>query len=197
MGQIRKEEFKDMASKTKTSKSRDAANAALMIAGIAKHYASISTVMVDGASYTPAQLTASLQTLVDLRSAVDAARAAFEAKVENERSQLPALRKLVNALSTVVRGTFGNSPDVLTDFGITPRKAATPLTIEQKAAAAAKRSSTRQARHTMGTKQRQAIKGSVTGIVITPATAPQPVAPAPATSAPNPGTPAATPTHGT
>jgi hypothetical protein len=107
------------------------------------------------------------------------------------------VRKLLAALVTVVKGSFGNSPDVLADFGVPPKKAPTPLTVEQKAAAAAKRSATRAARHTMGTKQRQAVKGQVTGITITPHTASPPAAPSPATSAPVTGTPAVATPHGT
>jgi hypothetical protein len=42
----------------------------------------------------------------------------------------------------------------LADFGLNPKKARTPLTIEEKAAAAAKRKATRAARHTMGSKQK-------------------------------------------
>ena len=43
------------------------------------------------------------------------------------------------AFVAFVKATFGNSPDVLADFGLKPKKATTPLTVEQKAAAAAKR----------------------------------------------------------
>jgi hypothetical protein len=38
-----------------------------------------------------------------------------------------------------VKATFGASPDALADFGLKPRKARPPLTIDQMAAAAAKR----------------------------------------------------------
>jgi hypothetical protein len=85
----------------------------------------------------------------------------------------------------VVKATWGTQPDVLADFGVPPKKARTPLTAQQKALAAAKRKSTRAARHTGGSKQKAAVKGNVTDIVITPVTAP-----APATSAPTPATPA-------
>ncbi|HEY6463270.1 MAG TPA: hypothetical protein VIY73_24050 [Polyangiaceae bacterium] len=44
----------------------------------------------------------------------------------------------------------------------------TPLTTEQKAAAAAKRASTRAARGTKGPKQKAKIKGTVTGVLVTP-----------------------------
>jgi hypothetical protein len=83
---------------------------------------------------------------------------------------------------------FGNQPDVLADFGLVPRKAPTPLTVEQKAAAAAKRKATRAARNTMGAVQKKKVVGTVTGVTITPITAPEPIAPVTATpTAPIPG----------
>ena len=60
-----------------------------------------------------------------------------------------------------VKASFGNAPDVLVDFGLSPRKATTPLTAEQKAVASAKRKATRAARHVMGSKQRKAVTAPV------------------------------------
>ncbi|HEY8038591.1 MAG TPA: hypothetical protein VIF15_02305, partial [Polyangiaceae bacterium] len=85
---------------------------------------------------------------------------------------------------------FGTQADVLADFGMTPRKAATPLTVEQKAAAAAKRKATRAARGTKGPKAKLGIHGAVTGVVVIPVVAPPPVVQAPPapTAVPNTGT---------
>jgi hypothetical protein len=152
-----------------------------MIVGIKKHYANVASLTVAGVSHTPAEITASLQTFVDLRQSVNDARAALRSKVAAESAQSPALRSFMSALVTVVKGTLGPSPDVLADFGLVPNKVRTPLTIEQKAAAAAKRKSTRAARRTMGPKQRSEVKGDVTGVVVTPVTTPQ-ATPAPSTS---------------
>jgi len=87
---------------------------------------------------------------------------------------------------------------VLADFGIQPPKVRVPLTVEAKAAAAAKRAATRAARHTMGSQQKKAVKGDVTGIVMTPITAAPPTVttPAPAGS-PSSGTTPVTTTHST
>jgi hypothetical protein len=91
-----------------------------------------------------------------------------------------------------VRTAFGNQADVLVDFGLTPKKARTPLTVEQKAAAAAKREATRAARGTKSTKAKKGIKGTVTGVEITPIVAepakPATQAPAAPTAAPKQGT---------
>jgi hypothetical protein len=151
-----------------TTKNQDTARAALMIVGLAKHYANVSALTIEGATYTPAQLEASLQKLIALRKGVDDAKAAAKARIADERAQAPALHNLMVAVATVVKGAYGTSPDVLADFGLAPKKARTPLTVEQKATVAAKQKATRAARHTMGTKKRKQVKGAVSGVVISP-----------------------------
>jgi len=121
-----------------------------------------------------AQITSKLQSIVTLRSDVDAAKAATKAKLAAEASQLPALRDLMIAFESYLRGAYGSQPDVLADFGLQPKKVRTPATVVAKAAALAKRAATRAARHTMGKVQKQAVKGDVTGVVLTPVTASAP-----------------------
>jgi hypothetical protein len=167
-----------------------------LIAGADKHLAGATQVTLVGSSYTQAQITAKLQSLVDLRNDVDVARAAMRAKLAAEEANTPALRTLMSAFVTYVKAAYGTSPDVLADFGIIPKVRA-PLTVEAKVAAVAKREATRAARHTMGTQQKKVIKGAVTGIVVTPITAAPPtVAPSsPAAPATSGSTPAATAAH--
>ena len=69
---------------------------------------------------------------------------------------------------------FGTQSPKLADFGFTVRKRATQ-TAEQKAAAALKRKATREARHTMGSKQRLKLTGAP---VPSPAPTPAPSPPA-------------------
>jgi hypothetical protein len=87
----------------------------------------------------------------------------------------------IHAFEALVRAMFGNQPDVLADFRLGPRKTRKRLTGEEMAAAAAKRDSTRKARRTKGSKEKLTVKGDVTGVEITPATAapatPEPAAP--------------------
>lgn len=124
-----------------------------LIAGTNKHLASTTQVPFSGGSYTPAQIMMQFQAIVDLRAGVDAAKATTKARVASEKADGPALRSLMDAFVTYLKAAFGTQPDVLADFGIHP-KARAPLTVEAKAAAAAKRKATRAARHTMGTKQK-------------------------------------------
>jgi hypothetical protein len=176
-----------------TGKVTDTVLAQQLIAGIKKHLSTVSSLAFGNGTLTPVQVETSLQTLIDLRTAVDDARAATKAKIVAEAAQAVPLRNLMAALVAFVKATYGNTPDVLADFGLKPKKARTPLTIQQKAAAAAKRTATRAARHTMGKNQKKVVKGTITTIVTTPPTAAStPVAPGPAAqTAPVQGAPAA------
>jgi hypothetical protein len=175
-------------STVKNTKGQVVVVAKQLIAGTEKHLASVTQVPLMGSSFTPAQITSELQSLVTLRSDVDASKASTKAKIANEATQMPALRAFMSAFESFLKGAFGSSPDVLADFGIT-RKSRAPLTLEEKATAAAKRASTRAARHTMGSKQKLAVVGDVTGVIVTPVRAPAPTVPTqsnptvPATSA--------------
>ncbi|HEY1697146.1 MAG TPA: hypothetical protein VGG39_33530 [Polyangiaceae bacterium] len=139
-----------------------------LIAGIPKLPASVTSITLNGSSFTPAQLSTALQVLVALQADVDAAQAALDAKKAALAAQLAAPRALVSAFVQFLRAAFGNQPDVLALFGLAPKKAATPLTTEEKAAAVAKRASTRAARGTKGPKAKAKIKGTVTGVLVTP-----------------------------
>jgi hypothetical protein len=139
-----------------------------LAAGTAQHFAPTDTLKIANGIFSRADVEATLQAFVDLRTAVDAARTALQAKLVAEANQSPALRERIHAIVAYVRATFGNSPDILTDFGLKPKKARTPLTVEQRAAASEKRAATRKARHTMGKRQKRQIKGTVTTLVVTP-----------------------------
>jgi hypothetical protein len=127
-----------------------------LIAGTAKVLTGATSVTFLGSSFTPAQITSKLQSIVTLRSDVDDAKAATTAKLAAEASQLPALHGFVTAYESYLRGVYGSQPDVLAQFGLKPKKARTPATVEAKAAAVAKRTATRAARHTMGSVQKKA-----------------------------------------
>ena len=147
-----------------------------LIAGIQKHFPDGSVVLTVGAAaYTVSQWTTLLQSFVDLRADTEAAQATAKAKLIAETAQAPSLRGVVSAFVEYVKASIGNSPETLADFGLSPRKARAPMTAEQAAAAVIKRQATRAARHTMGSKQKQAVKGSVqVTVTATPLAPPQP-----------------------
>jgi hypothetical protein len=173
-----KGEFKEMGTNTgnKATKGTQSALAASLAAGAAKHFPTGSTLPIGGATLTIAQIETTLNGFASLRTDVDTARAALQAKLAAETAQAAAMRAFISAFMRIVRGAFGNQPDVLADFGLQPNKPKTPLTVEQKAAAAAKRAATRAARGTKGSKAKLAITGDVTGVVVTPVRAAQPEA---------------------
>ena len=179
-----------MASKI-TGKATAADLAESLIAGVQKRLPNGSLTFAGG-TFTAAQITSELQQLVDLRAAVTAARAATQVKVDAETIKLPALRAFMNALVQCIRVAFGTQADVIADFGLPPKKVPTPLTVEQKAAAAAKREATRAARGTKSAKAKKGIKGAVTGVVLSPVVAGPPVVQAPIAPTAAPSTGAAT-----
>jgi hypothetical protein len=150
------------------SKTAFVTRAQQLLAGTKKHFAKTTTLTFASEAITPAQIEASLQLLIDLRQDVDAAKAATRARINDEVSQAPPLLRRLMDFAAFVKVTFANSPDILADFGLKPNKARTPLTVEQRTMAVARTKATRAARHTMGTKQKKAVKGTVT----TPAPAP-------------------------
>jgi hypothetical protein len=170
-----------------------------LVAGIQKHLASVPSITLASAAYTPAQITAAFQLLVTLLGDVATAKSVVTAKLAAEKAQAPTVRSLIGAFVSYVRVTFSNSPDVLADFGLTPKKAATPQTAEQKVVAVAKRASTRKARGTSSKKAKQAVHGNVVSVVMTTVEAGPPmVATSAAPSAPVNGGSAtgSTTTHG-
>jgi hypothetical protein len=170
---------------SRIGKSSRASRASSLVAGTAKHYPNAKQQLTfAGKAQTVAQVTAKLQSIVDLRNDTEAAQATAKAKVSAENEQLPALLAFLMAYVAFIRATFGNAPDTLADFGVPPKKAPTPLTATQQAAAVAKRASTREARGTRGSQQKKLVKGNVTGVVVTPVTAPAPASQPAAAAAP-------------
>ena len=144
---------------------------------------------LDGQSFTAQTLVQTLQSLGDALSLVDTAKANWKDALKHLADVKAKVRPILGAYRSWVVATYGNAPAMLAYFGLTPAKARTPLTAEQKVAAVAKREATRAARHTLGPKQKKDIKGTV------PATAPHNVAPpAPAPQTPSTATTPAAPT---
>jgi hypothetical protein len=144
--------------------------ASKLAAGVQKHFASTTPILIAETSFSPAQLAAKLERLAFLRSEVEAAKAALKGKLEDEKREGPALRVLYFAVISFVRVAYEGAPEILADFGLAPRKTRRPLSGEEMVAAVAKRASTRAARGTIGKKEKAAIRGHVTGVVVTPVT---------------------------
>jgi hypothetical protein len=164
---------------TVLNKQSQVTSATQLDAGLQKNFTnSKQPLMFGGSSYTPASVGKLLQSYIALLNDVDAAKAAYQAKVKVMRTQAPTLRTQIRAFVVFVRATFGNQPDVLADFGLAPYKAPGAKTVVVKAAAVQKNLATRQARGTKGPKQKKAITGASS------ATAPTVAATTPSGSSP-------------
>ena len=132
-----------------------------------------------GQSFTPASLIAFFQSRIDAANQVVAAKAQW-IDLGKKYTTLDLTADLVaRGLKQYVMNAYGAASPLLADFGFTPPKR-TPLTVEQKTLAIARRAATRKARNTLGKKQKEAIKGTVPPTVPVTPVAPSPTPPAPA-----------------
>lgn len=142
-----------------------------LIAGIQKHFPNGSFTFGNTA-YTTATLSQALQSLANAYSDLNAAHARVKEAGLTLTTMQTQMEPLMRNCKRFIQSAFGTAPQTLADFGMQPTKARTPLTVEQKAVAAAKLRATRKARGTTSPKQKAAVKGDVTSVIITPVTQP-------------------------
>lgn len=148
-----------------------------LIAGTKAHSSS-TPIVFGGHSYTPQSLVDTLQSLADTVAKVDAAHAQWREALAQMDQVKAQVGPVAAGYQSFLLATYGSSPSALAAYGLTPRKPKATLTTEQRALATAKAKATRAARHTMGSKEKQGVKGNVAGVVVTPVTvAPVTVAP--------------------
>jgi hypothetical protein len=156
-----------------------------MIDGFNKHAAAVPIIVVDGAIMTSKDIVDELQSRIDTARAALSSRATWQTAIRTDRTKRDTTRTFMSGVKQGLLAAFSEHLDTLADFGLTAR-AKHVMTPEEKLAATAKAKATREARHTMGSKQRAAIKGTV------PSTEPATAAPSDVTPTPTP--PAMVPT---
>jgi hypothetical protein len=153
-----------------------------VIAGIDKHVTGGAT--IGGDEYTPQTLKAVFAEHNVAIDAADALHKQWQDQVNVMRAAAKRANTVYLLLHSFLLGQYGNDANaVLNDFGMKTPKPKGPQTVKTKSAAVAKRAATRAVRHTMGTKQRKALVGTVAGP--TKAAADAPLATAPALPAPS------------
>jgi hypothetical protein len=157
-----------------------------LIDGLTKHEATLTSFLVGGTSFKTSDVITVLRARIAAANAAQSTRATWQTAVKANAGERASTKTLVSGVKQQLLVMFAGSIDTLAEFGLKPRKAPAPLTPEKKVVAAAKAKATRAARHTMGTKQKASVKGTVTTIV-TPAS---PVASPPAVPSPVAGAPA-------
>ncbi len=179
-------------STTSNTKAAALAHVQALIAGTTKHFPT-GSFTIGSTTYTSASLVQVLQGLVSAMLARNAAETGAKDALTAEQETQTQIGPIVRAYERLVLAAFASATQTLADFGLTPPKARTPLTAQQLAARAAKAKATRTARGTTSKKKKLAVKGDVTGVVVTPITAPTaatpaapapPVTPAPASAQP-------------
>ncbi len=156
----------------------------------------VNSLVVAGTSYSKAQVLAKLKAMLAAYSAVSNARQAFLAASSARKAQQPAASAFVTNLRSVLKQLLAQNPATLASMGIEvkPRAKRSPAS---NAIAAAKAKATRQARGTLGKKQRaqQEAQASVVvvgadgkplGSAVSPEASPAPLA-TPAAVTPAPG----------
>lgn len=150
------------------------------LAALKQYVQAKAEIPIDGETKKLADVIAVYQDCLDTRASLQTKRAEIKAALVERANAETSRRAADRALKPWVINTFGANSQAAHDFGFPPPKA--PLrTAKSKVAAVLLAEATRKARHTMGSKQKQDIKGT---IVVSTAPA------APATNAP-PAVPAA------
>jgi hypothetical protein len=155
-----------------------------LIDGLQKHAATITSLVIAGATMVSKDIIDTLQTRIDLSIAAQTARATWLAAVAADEAERAKTKTFASGLRQALLVAFAGQIDVLADFGLSPRKAAV-ISPEEKVARAEKAKATRAARHTMGKVAKLKITGeNPTGSPATPAAAPAPIPPAVPATAP-------------
>ena len=140
--------------------------------GVGKHFSNVGSLTLGGVTVAPADLMVLIQAELDSMAATGKLKADVKTQLVAEQSAHDKVEPLLRALKAYVLALYGATDaasSTLQDFGYTPRKSS-KKTLATKVEASVKTKATRAARHTAGTKQKQAIKGTV------PATPPLPKA---------------------
>ena len=147
-------------SSTRESKSTTHDQDLKIIAAVDKYFASATQMAIAGTTYTPATLKAVFQAEIDANNAADSTRAVYRQQIVEARAARGNAGDLRQELRTYILGNYGKAAvTMLEDFGMSPKTKSGP-TVKTKAEAQVKAVATREARHTMGKKQKLAITGA-------------------------------------
>jgi hypothetical protein len=174
--------------KTNDTITAQVSNDSALCDGLAKNHKQTEKLALDGKEVTVGEYIKMLRQRVALAKQADESRRQLRDDVAAYHAFIAETDGAVSTLRAALITRLGKTSSSLGDYGITPRKVRTSLTVEERAFVIAKAKATRAARHTMSKKQRLEIEGDAPAqIVFGSAAASTPVAPAPApmTAPPN------------
>ena len=161
-----------------------------LLAGITANASTLPSFILAGTATTPTDCEAVLQARITAGNLVVTTRGAWQKSVEANRQELASTQPLIKDLRTQIVLMHSNSPDILSQYGLKPRKKAAAQTTATKVVAVARRKATRTERNTLGPQQKKKVKGTVPSTIQIAVSGG--VAPAPAEPSPTPAAPAAT-----
>lgn len=130
--------------------------------GLEKYLPATSTLVINGQSFTVAQLVQVFTTVAGLYAALDGAveqsKVTITAARQAINAELPGFEPLLVGLDNTLRGYFGRGNPVLANFGIATGARKKPSSATM-AGAQATATLTRKARNTLGKKQRLRVSG--------------------------------------
>ena len=160
-----------------TSNTTIVAECSQRLAALEKHAPKGKTQLaIEGERLTGSEVRAMYVRFLELRAAIQANRAELKALLVEANAAEARRAALDKGLRAWVATQFGASSQVAHEFGFPPRKTAVK-SVETKHHAVAQSRATRQARHTMGKKQREHVVGVIPS---ESAAAPEPLASDPA-----------------
>ena len=166
-----------MSTKSRVNREQQQSSDQNLVDGLTKHASTLTSLTFGGSSHPTAAILAVLNARIASADAVASTRATWQGTVKADRDGRANNRAFVSGVRQALQLAFAGSIEGLADFGLSPRKVPAPRSPEEKAASVAKSKATRAARHTMGSKQKAQIKGTVSTTA--------PAVPAPAATAPS------------
>jgi hypothetical protein len=146
---------------SKTSNATIITNCNKRLAAIKKYLANPSLeIPVNGAMVVPATIAAAFQNDLDKRAVVVTTKAAYGAAVAAAKSSGEERSVVDDALKYYVLHRFGADSAEAKEFGYSPRKKPR-VSAAARAEGVKANQATRAARHTMGSKEKEKIKGTV------------------------------------
>ncbi len=141
-----------------------------LIAGTQKHFPNGSFTL-GKTVFTTDSLVKLFQSLATALQSLNAAQSSAKDALTTVRGIEAQVKPVIELYKRFLRVTFGSATSDLADFAMQPPKARKVLSAQEKTAAAVKGQATRAKRGTTSKKQKLAVKGDVTGVVVTPVTA--------------------------
>jgi hypothetical protein len=129
-----------------------------MVAGLTKYYAG-QTLVLNNAALTVEQVIAALNGLMSQVAQAEATQTLANTQTATADATAQDVALMMSALRSVIQGHFGKANVEVLDFGMSPVKRG-KRTVASKAVAIARSLATRAERHTMGKRQRAAIRST-------------------------------------